>query len=111
MSEGTTGHGYKLYWMIWGVLLFFTVSMILIGESSMSTGPRALLLLLGSMVKASLIIFFFMHLRYEKSGLIIIVLVGIFFTSILMFSLPAFDGGEINQRRWFGPAGARSSSQ
>ena len=36
-----------------------------------------------------------MHLRFEKMGLIMIVMVGIFVTSLLMFAIPAYDGTQI----------------
>jgi caa(3)-type oxidase subunit IV len=86
---------YVQYAKILGVLAFLTVSMIFIGESGMSQGPKALLLLIGSSIKATLIIFFFMHLKFEKFGLILTVLVGIFVTSILMFVIPSYDAGQV----------------
>jgi cytochrome c oxidase subunit IV len=75
--------------------------MIFIGESSIATAPQAALLLLGSAIKASLIIFFYMHLRFERMSLILVVLVGIFLTSVLMFVVPAYDGGNILDHRLF----------
>jgi cytochrome c oxidase subunit IV len=92
MSQAAAGHGYKGYWIIWAILLTATVSMVFIGESHMAEAPKALLLLIGSSIKATLIIFFFMHLRFERLNLILIVLVGIFVTGILMFAVPAYDG-------------------
>jgi len=86
---------YLQYAKILGVLAVLTLSMIFIGESGMSQAPKALLLLLGSSIKASLIIFFFMHLKFERMGLIMIVLVGIFLTSLLMFVVPAYDGSQV----------------
>lgn len=86
---------YLQYAKILGVLAFLTVSMIFIGESQMSQGPKAFLLLVGSSIKATLIIFYFMHLKFEKMGLILTVLIGIFVTSILMFIIPAYDGGQV----------------
>ena len=86
---------YLQYAKILGVLAFLTVSMIFIGESSMSQAPKAILLLLGSSIKATLIIFYFMHLKFENMGLILTVLIGIFVTSILMFVVPAYDGGQV----------------
>ncbi len=94
-SEHSASHGYKGYWMIWVILLVATVTMIFIGESQMSTAPQVVLLLMGSSIKATLIIFFYMHLRFEKMGLIMIVMVGIFVTSLLMFAIPAYDGTQI----------------
>ena len=97
MSDNADTHGasYKQYAVIWAILLLFTVTMIFIGEADMATGPQTLLLLLGSATKASLIIFFYMHLKYEKMPLIVTVLVGIFVTSILMFVIPAYDAGNV----------------
>jgi len=101
MSEKAHSDSYKTYWILWGVLLTVTVTMIFIGESQMVEGPKALLLLIGSTIKASLIVFFYMHLRFEKMPLILTVLVGIFVTSILMFAIPAYDGGHILEYRLF----------
>jgi cytochrome c oxidase subunit IV len=67
----------------------------------MPKAPHTLLLLLGSSVKASLIIFFYMHLKLENRNLILVVLIGIFVTSVLMFLVPAFDGTNILQHRYF----------
>ena len=36
-----------------------------------------------------------MHLKFEHMSLILTVLVGLFVTAILMFVLPAYDGGHI----------------
>lgn len=92
MSQAVASHGYKVYWIIWAILLTATLSMVLIGESQMTEAPKAFLLLIGSSIKATLIIFFYMHLRFERLNLILVVLVGIFLTGILMFVIPAFDG-------------------
>lgn len=100
MSEHATS--YKNYWILWIVLLVVTVTMIFIGESDMEHGaPRAMLLLLGSTIKATLIVFYYMHLRSENMGLILTVLVGIFVTGILMFIIPAYDGTHILENRLF----------
>jgi cytochrome c oxidase subunit IV len=92
MAQAVSGHGYRGYWIIWAVLLTATVSMVFIGESQMHEASKALLLLVGSSIKATLIIFFYMHLRFERLNLILVVLVGIFVTGILMFAIPAYDG-------------------
>lgn len=86
---------YLKYAKILGVLAFLTVAMIFISESGLATAPKAVLLLLGSSIKATLIIFYFMHLKFEKMNLIMTVLVGIFVTSILMFVVPAYDGTQV----------------
>ena len=86
---------YLKYAKILGALAFLTVLMIFISESGIEQAPKTTLLLLGSSIKASLIIFYFMHLKFEKMGLIVTVLVGIFVTSILMFVVPAYDGSQV----------------
>jgi caa(3)-type oxidase subunit IV len=86
---------YLKYAKILGVLAVLTVSMIFISESGLAQAPKAVLLLLGSSIKATLIIFYFMHLKFEKMNLIVTVLVGIFVTSILMFVVPAYDGTQV----------------
>jgi len=86
---------YLQYAKILGVLAFLTVTMIFIGESGISQAPKVILLLIGSSIKATLIIFYFMHLKFERMGLILTVLVGIFVTSILMFVVPAYDGSQV----------------
>ena len=101
MSEAGNTHGYKIYWILWAVLLVLTVTMITIEGADLNAGLAAVLLLMGSAVKATLIIFYYMHLRFEKFGLVLIVLVGIFVTSILMFVVPAYDGTQILERTTF----------
>ena len=98
MSEHPAESGKKVYLQyakILAVLATLTVTMIFIGESPMVQAPKVFLLLLGSGTKAMLIIFYFMHLRFEHKGLVLTVLVGIFVTSVLMFLVPAYDGGYI----------------
>ena len=86
---------YLKFAKILGVLAVLTMSMIFISESGLPQAPKAVLLLLGSSIKATLIIFYFMHLKFEKMNLIVTVLVGIFVTSILMFVVPAYDGTQV----------------
>ena len=100
-AESVGSHGYKGYWLLWIVLLVITVTMIFIGDSPLSKAPQASLLLLGASLKASLIIFFYMHLRFENRNLILVVLLGIFLTGILMFVVPAFDGTQILEHRLY----------
>jgi cytochrome c oxidase subunit 4 len=100
-AESAGSHGYKGYWILWIVLLVITVTMIFVSEVQMAQAAHAVLLLLGSSLKASLIIFFYMHLRLENRNLILLVLVGIFLTGVLMFTIPAYDGTNILAHRFF----------
>lgn len=87
MDLSTAGHvdvPYRTYWVAWVVLLGVTLGMVSL------THPAVLLA--GMAVKASIIAFWFMHLKYEKAGLVVSVFVAIFATSLLLFGLIAPDG-------------------
>ena len=88
-------HPYRGYWVLWGVLLAVTLLMIAIEGANLPVALAAVILLFGSAIKATLIIFYYMHLKFEHLSLILTVLVGLFVTSILMFVLPAYDGTHI----------------
>ncbi len=85
-------HPYRFYWILWVVLLSVTLLMIAIEGASLPAALAVVLLLFGSAIKATLIIFYYMHLKFEHMALILTVLTGLFVTSILMFVLPAYDG-------------------
>lgn len=88
-------HPYRFYWILWIVLLAVTLLMIAIESANLPAALAVVVLLFGSAIKATLIIFYYMHLKFEHMGLIMTVLVGLFVTAILMFVLPAYDGGHI----------------
>ncbi len=91
----TDAHPYRGYWILWLILLAVTVIMILIEGANLPLGLLAAILLVGSAIKATLIIFYYMHLKFEHMSLILTVLVGLFVTAILMFVLPAIDGYHV----------------
>jgi cytochrome c oxidase subunit IV len=87
--------GYKTYWATWFVLLLLTLGMVLLNAAPL---PRAVLLGLlvcVMLAKASLIGANFMHLRFEKVGLALIVVVGILGTAGVLFLLLAVDGVRV----------------
>ncbi len=86
---------YGTYWRTWGILLAFTLLMLLTGSVSLPKLFVVLLLLGAMMVKASLIGAHFMHLRFEKVGLVITVATGILATAVILFLLISFDGLRI----------------
>ncbi len=88
-------HPYRFYWLLWVVLLAVTLLMIAIEGANLPAALAVVVLLFGSAIKATLIIFYYMHLKFEHMGLIMTVLVGLFVTAILMFVLPAYDGSHI----------------
>ena len=97
-----TAHPYRGYWILWAVLLTVTLLMIAIEGAGLPAALAVVMLLFGSAIKATLIIFYYMHLKFEHLGLILTVLVGLFVTAILMFVLPAYDGTQILASRSLG---------
>lgn len=95
MAKAPEVVSYKVYWVTWFVLLVITIGMILIGSAFTPKLLLVLALLEGMFVKASLISGYFMHLRFEKLTLILVVAVGILFTASVLFFLIAPDGMRI----------------
>ncbi len=83
------------YWRIWFVLLVLTLVMVFIDQSPLTRGVLILVLVGVMLVKVSLIAGYFMHLRFEKLNLILVVLVGLLITGIILFTLIAPDGMRI----------------
>ena len=87
MSEHAPGaNPYKIYWVTWGILLVITVAML---AAEMFHFPRlflVLFLLAFMMVKAAMIGGNFMHLRFERSNLAVMVTLGILVTSLILYT-------------------------
>ncbi len=95
MTQDTSGVGSSPYWRIWFVLLVLTLVMVFIDQSPLSRSVLVLVLVAAMLAKVSLIAGYFMHLRFEKLNLILIVLVGLLITGLLLFALIAPDGMRI----------------
>jgi len=85
MSETTSGSPYKIYWMTWGILLVITVAMLGAEKFHMPRWFLVLFLLFFMMTKAVMIGGNFMHLRYEKKNLALMVFSGIVVTTLILF--------------------------
>ncbi len=83
------GPGYKLFIAIWGILLVFTGVTVYAAEIDLGFLNVALALGIAT-VKASLVTFFFMHLKYENMTFKIMVLVAFVILSIFI-GLTFFD--------------------
>jgi caa(3)-type oxidase subunit IV len=92
-SEHVTS--YKTYAVLWVVLLILTVAMILAEGSSMSRAAIVSVILGGMTAKVVLIGGWYMHLRYERTSLIMLVTVATFFSAAALFFLIAPDGMNI----------------
>ena len=92
-EKSTVGNGH--YWRIWSMLLVLTLIMVFIDRSPLTRGVLSLLLVVAMLAKVSLIAGYFMHLRFEKLNLILVVLVGLLITGFILFALIAPDGMRI----------------
>ncbi|MCI0340044.1 MAG: hypothetical protein L0216_02640 [Planctomycetales bacterium] len=88
MDAAMSATPYRTYWSAWLVLLAITLAMVLTGSPPV--------LVAGMMAKATIIALWFMHLRTERLDLVLIVLGGIFATSLALFGLIAPDGWEMS---------------
>lgn len=86
---------YRLYWIIWGVLLVLTLLMMVVGSATIPKGFLVGVLLVAMLVKASLIGGYFMHLRFERLPLVISVAAGLLATAAVLFFLIAPDGVRV----------------
>lgn len=95
MANSTTSHA-RVYWITWAVLLTLTVVMLAADGADISR-KGLLVLMLGAMaVKATLIAGNFMHLRQERAGLVLTVVVGLFVLAIVLYALIAPDARRIH---------------
>lgn len=100
MAQGHQVSGYRIYWIVWSILLIVTVGMMFLGTTALTTA-LVLVLVAGMLLKASLIGGYFMHLRFERASLIVIVAVGILATAGILFFLIAPDGLRVlNSSSW-----------
>ncbi len=89
-AEGATS--YRTYWFVWIILLVLTLFMILLEAVEFSKALTVFLLAAAMMVKATLIVGWFMHLRYERLALVLSVVLGTLVTAALLYFLLIPDG-------------------
>lgn len=83
---------YRTYWQIWAVLLVLTLLMIVVESWNLPRAATVLVLTAAMLIKATLIAGWFMHLRYERLALVLIVVVMILGTAAFMVGLLIPDG-------------------
>jgi cytochrome c oxidase subunit IV len=96
MSSTDSHAGYKSYWVTWVILLVITGIMLVIDVSPMSKLVVIGLLMAAMIVKAVLIGGQFMHLRFEKPGLVVAVAGSVIFLGTYLFILIVFDALRIS---------------
>ena len=87
MSDAGHENPYRIYWVNWGILLVITVAMLVAESLHMPRWFLVVFLLAFMMVKATMIGGSFMHLRFEKPNLGIMVASGLLVTSLILFSV------------------------
>jgi cytochrome c oxidase subunit IV len=85
MSDHGGKNPYKIYWTTWFVLLIITVAMLLAERFHMPRFVLVVFLVAFMAVKAVMIAGNFMHLRFEKANLGVMVAAGIVVTSLILF--------------------------
>lgn len=86
----------KLYRTTWLALLALTVVMLLVDNSPIPRVALVVVLLVAMLTKASLIGAHFMHLRFERLPLAMMVIAGLLVTATILFVLIAPDAVRIS---------------
>lgn len=78
MEHKTEHHivGYGTFIAVWAVLLALTASLVIISSLGLGTAGTAAVLFI-TPVKASLVLYYFMHLKYENTALKLMVFVAV----------------------------------
>jgi cytochrome c oxidase subunit IV len=83
------------YGVTWAALLGLTVVMLVVDSSPLPRLAFVLILLSAMLAKATLIGANFMHLRFERPSLAVIVVIGLLITAALLFGLIVPDALRI----------------
>ena len=78
-------HGNRLYLTVWGGLLLLTLLEVLLAYRQLAVTVMLIILMSLSVIKAGLIIAYFMHLRFEKFSLFL-TLIPVLVICIALFS-------------------------
>lgn len=84
-------HGASVQWymVVWGMLLAFTLVEIGLAYLKMTVTPMLIILMALSIIKATLIIAYFMHLRFERMSLVLTLMPALVLCiSLLSFFFP-----------------------
>jgi cytochrome c oxidase subunit IV len=92
-----TGNPYRIYRITWVILLMITVAMLAAEALHLPRIFLILFLLAFMMVKAAMIGGNFMHLRYERPSLALMVAGGILITSLILYSFLSREFGYISR--------------
>ena len=87
----------KSYWVTWSVLLVLTLGMLWADSAGVPRLPFVIGMLAAMLVKASVIGANFMHLRAERAGLVLTVVVGLLGLGTVLYILIVPDAVRIHR--------------
>ena len=88
--------GTRVYWATWCVLLVLTLLMVWLDGASIPRLPFAVAMIAAMLTKASIIAANFMHLRFERVPLVLMVAVGLLVTGTVLYVLIIPDAYRIH---------------
>jgi cytochrome c oxidase subunit IV len=105
VSETAPGaNPYKIYWITWGILLVITVAMLAAEAFHFPRLFLVLFLVAFMMVKAAMIGGNFMHLRFERRNLALMVSSGILVTSLILYLFITPESWHVKKASAIDPA-------
>ena len=90
-----SAHPYRIYWVTWAILLVITVGMLAAEKFHMPRWFLIAFLLTFMAVKAVMIAGNFMHLRFERRNLAVMVGAGIVVTSLILYAYVSQETARI----------------
>jgi len=87
----------RIYWITWAILLVFTVMMLWADTASIPRLAFVMFMIAAMLTKASIIGANFMHLRFERVGIVATVVVGLLVTGAILYALIVPDAVRIHQ--------------
>ncbi len=81
----------RFYWITWTILLVLTAVMLVIDQSPLPRLLFVLVMLVAMLAKASIIAANFMHLRFERVTIAVMVVIGLLINGAILFGLIAPD--------------------
>ena len=77
----------RSYWAVWGVLLVLTLVMVVLDRAPLPPWSFLAVVLAAMLAKAALIAGAFMHLRFERSALVAMIVIGLLLNAVILFGL------------------------
>jgi cytochrome c oxidase subunit 4 len=77
--------GRRIFFFVWGWLVAFTVVETVLAYQHLALKVMLMILMTLSVIKASLIISYFMHLRYERRSLALTLMPALVFVIAMLF--------------------------